>query len=177
MGLPWEANIHAAFTTEEMFYAMKASGCNQINVGCESGSPKILKDVRKGLKIDQLIRVFEWARKAKIERRGYFLLGMPNETEEDIRLTEKLVETVQPDVFGITILCPYPGSNMYDPKTMKNWDWTFADEYSNPYWSNSHFSNQQLKTWQKYLMNKFSDSLAWHNKIILDGEGVTTRSN
>ena len=170
--IPFEANIHATFTNEAMFEAMKAANCNQINVGCESGSPKILRDVKKGLMVDRLIQVFDWARKHGIERRGYFLIGMPNEKEEDIRMTEALVERIQPEVFGITVICPYPGTDLYDPARMKDWDWTLTDEYSNPYWSTPNFSNQDLKKWQKYLMDKFSDTLAWHNKMLIEGNTI-----
>ncbi len=174
--LPWEANIHASFASEEMFQAMQAAGCHQINVGCESGSPKILRDIRKGLSVDRIVQVFEWARRYGIERRGYFLLGMPNETEEDIRMTEQLVERIEPDVFGITVLCPYPGTSLYDPARMKSWDWTFADEYANPYWSTIHFSNHELKGWQTRLMDRFRDVLAWHNRLLSTKVGSECRA-
>ena len=91
-----------------------------------------------------------------MDRRGYFLMGMPNETEEDLKLTEKLVEKIEPDEFGITILCPYPGTDHYNPKTMKDIDWNVMDEYANPFWETKHFSNKELKIHQKYLMDKFS---------------------
>lgn len=170
--LPWEANVHASYADREMLKIMKAAGCALINVGVESGSQKILNDMKKGLSIKKVRQVFQWGREVGIERRGYFLLGMPNETEEDIRLTERFVEEVQPDVFGITILSPYPGTAHYDPATMKNHDWTFADEYSNPYWETEYFSNAQIKNWQGYLTDKFSSSLSWHNKAIRDDPGL-----
>ena len=49
---------------------------------------------------------------------------------------------------------------------MKDYDWTFADEYSNPYWETKYFSNTEIKRWQGYLTNKFSSSLSWHNRLI-----------
>jgi anaerobic magnesium-protoporphyrin IX monomethyl ester cyclase len=164
--LPWDANVHASFANKEMLKAMKAANCKLINVGCESGSQKILRDIRKGLTIEKIKQVFEWGQEIGIERRGFFLMGMPNESEEDLKLTENLVEEIKPDVFGITILCPYPGTDFYDPATMKNFDWTFADEYSNPYWETVYFSNAELKQKQKYLADKFASSLSWHNRLI-----------
>lgn len=164
--LPWEANVHASFATKEMLEIMKRAGCDQINVGCESGSQKILNDMKKGLQLEKIKQVFQWGRELGIQRRAYFLLGMPNEIVEDIKLTEKLVEEIQPEVFGITILCPYPGTDFYDPEIMKDFDWTIADEYSNPYWETQHFTNADLKKWQEHLMNKFSSTLTSHNRII-----------
>jgi len=166
INLPWEANVHAAFINKAMLKIMKKAGCQMINVGCESGSQKILNDMRKGITVEKIRKVFQWGKELGIERRGYFLIGMPNETIKDIRMTERLIEEIQPDVFGITILCPYPGSDFYNSATMKNRDWSFADEYSNPYWETAHFSNVELKKWQDYFAEKFSSNLAWHNKII-----------
>lgn len=163
----WECNIHAALTNEEMFYWMKEASCIQINVGCESGSPKILKKMKKGITVDKIADVFSWAKKYEIARRGFFSIGMPDESLEDIRLTEKLVEEIRPDVFGVTILCPYPGSELYDDKKFSDIDWSGADEYSNDFWRTEHFSNQELKYWQNYLVEKFKDNLAWRHKVAL----------
>jgi radical SAM superfamily enzyme YgiQ (UPF0313 family) len=154
--MPWEANVHCSFVTKEMLEIMKKSNCNQFNAGVESGSQKILRNMKKGLLLPKIKETFKWGKELGMERRGYFLMGMPNETEEDLKLTEKLVEEIQPDEFGITVLCPYPGTDHYDPKTMKDIDWNVMDEYSNPIWQTEHFSNKELKIKQKYLMDKFS---------------------
>ena len=164
--LPWDANLHASYVDKKMLEIMKAAGCQLINVGVESGSQKILNEMKKGLSVEKVKQVFGWARELGLERRAFFLLGSPNETETDIRLTESLVEEIQPEVFGVTILSPYPGTAHYDSKTMKDYDWTFADEYSNPYWETKYFSNTEIKRWQGYLTNKFSSSLSWHNRLI-----------
>ena len=169
--LAWEANVHGAFASKEMLRAMKAAGCTQINVGCESGSQRILNDMRKGLVVEKIKQVFQWGREIGMERRGFFLIGMPNETVEDIVLTEKLVDEIRPDIFGVTILCPYPGTDFYDRKTMKNYDWTFADEYSNPYWETKQFTNAELKQQQEYLTDKYSSKLTWHNRVIKEPPG------
>ena len=97
--------------------------------------------------VEKIRKVFEWSREIGLERRAFFLIGMPNETVTDIHLTEKLISEIDPDVFGVTILCPYPGSDFYDPETMKYYDWSVADEYSNPYWKTRHLSNQDLRYW------------------------------
>jgi radical SAM superfamily enzyme YgiQ (UPF0313 family) len=151
----WECLIHASFASEEMFKWLKKSQCHQVNIGCESGSDRILKQIGKGLKTKTIRNVFEWAKKYGVERRGFFLFGMPNETREDLLLTEQLIDEIKPDVVGFTILCPYPGTNFYDPVAHKDVDWELADEYSNNFWYTEHFTNIELKSQQAYFKTKY----------------------
>ena len=164
--LEWECMIHASLSKKEMFSWLRRANCRQINVGCESGSPRILNAMKKGVTPETLINVFDWAKENGIKRRAFFIIGMPEETEEDLLMTEELAERLMPDVFGVTILCPYPGSDLYNHDSMRFVEWDKTDEYSNDFWSTSHFSNNQLKAWQKRLTDKFKNNLAWHHVAI-----------
>lgn len=158
--LEWEANIHASFIqNEKVFEWLKKANCNQINVGCESGSPRILKDIGKGTKVDHIRNVFAWAKKYGIKRRGFFILGMPDEGIQDIWLTENLIDEIEPDVVGFTILCPYPGTSFYDYEKYKDVDWSVTDEYGNDFWESGCMNNNQLKLIQKGLLDKYNNKL------------------
>lgn len=163
--LRWEALIHASLATEEMFYWLKKAQCNQVNIGCESGSDAILRDIKKGLSTDVIKKVFGWAKKHGVGRRAFFLLGMPNETREDLALTEKLIDEIQPDVVGFTILCPYPGTEFYDHEKYKDVDFTGVGEYGNDIWRSKELTNSQLKNWQHYFTEKYSDIICEAQKI------------
>lgn len=80
------------------------------------------------------------------------MIGMPNETKDDILMTKKLIDRIDPDYFAVTILCPYPGSGFYSEK-FKSVKWEDTDEYYNDFWNTKYLSNKELKYWQKYLMN------------------------
>jgi radical SAM superfamily enzyme YgiQ (UPF0313 family) len=161
----WECLVHPAFATEEMFYWLAKSNCQQINMGCESGSDKVLKKVGKGTTSKTLRNVFKWAKDQGVERRGFFILGMPNEDREDIRLTEQLIDEIEPDVVGFTILCPYPGSDLYDHEKYKNIDWAETDEYSNDFWYNDAHTNQELKAWQAFFTKKYEHLLCERQEV------------
>ena len=158
--LKWECNIHPGFVQNEVvFEELAEANCDQINVGVESGSPYVLKEVGKGTSLTSIKNVFKWAKKYGIKRRAFFLLGMPSETTEDHSLTEELIDEIEPDVVGFTILAPYPGSDYYCPETHTYVDWSKVDEYSNDIWDTEHFSNIQLKVKQKYFTEKYSHLL------------------
>ena len=97
------------------------------------------------------------------KRRAFFLVGMPNETNEDVEMTKKFITKIKPDCYGVTMLCPYPGCDLYDHDTMKDIDWAQADEYGNDFWSTEHATNNELKARQKYLTDG-SDALVRRQK-------------
>ena len=167
--IPFYPNIHATLCTEEMLFLMAEAGCHEIAVGIESGSPKILKQIGKATTVETIRRCVKWAKAAGILVRGYFILGMPDETEEDLRLTESFAEELDLDEYGFTILCPYPGTQMYDPVVAHaDVDWEATDEYSNDFWRTRHLTNEQLKAWQQRLTQKFRNKLTWHNVVLAD---------
>lgn len=163
--IPFYPNIHAGVCDQEMMDLMRRAGCSQIAVGIESGSPKILKDIGKGTTRESIMKGAMMAKKAGIPMRGYFILGMPNETEKDLLLTEEFADELPIDEYGFTILCPYPGTAMYDPVRFAHVDWARADEYSNDFWETEHLTNSQIKLWQKRLVEKFRNRLTQRSRI------------
>ena len=66
------------------------SGCRELFIGIESGSPSILKSINKTSSIDIIIRSLTKIFKAKINVKGYFIFGFPSETLEDFEQTYRL---------------------------------------------------------------------------------------
>lgn len=69
---------------------LKDSGCYEVFIGIESGSPKILSEIKKTKDIrtivDNLTKVF----RAGINMKGYFIYGFPEERQEDMEMTYQL---------------------------------------------------------------------------------------
>lgn len=161
LNIPWGANIHPAIGSLEMFQEMKKAGCRELWIGAESGSPKILKELRKGVTVDRIKEVFKWTKELGFIRRAYFLIGSPSENAEDIALTEKLAEELDADVYGVTILCPYPGTDLFDSGKYSAQDWSRADEYGNTFYRNKSFTNEELWKIRTRLADKFKNSLCF----------------
>jgi anaerobic magnesium-protoporphyrin IX monomethyl ester cyclase len=164
--IPFYPNVHATMCTPEMMQAMRRAGCQEIAIGIESGSPKILKQIGKGTTVKSIKNCVAWAKMAGILTRGYFILGMPEETHEDLALTEQLADELDISEYGFTILCPYPGTQMYSKDLFRHIAWENTDEYSNDFWATNHVTNQELKEWQRRLTKKFADRLTWHNRVL-----------
>ena len=167
--VPFYPNIHATMSSEQMFEFMARAGCYEVAIGVESGSPRILKQIGKGTTVETIRRCVKWAKQAGILCRGYFIVGMPDETDEDLALTEEFAAELDLDEYGFTLLCPYPGTAMYDPVKFKDVDWEQADEYSNDFWNGTKLSNAQFKAWQQRLARRFNRKLTWHHRVLGHG--------
>jgi radical SAM superfamily enzyme YgiQ (UPF0313 family) len=161
--LPYGANAHVNTIDEEVLRQLAFSDCKELWYGVESGSPKILKAMKKNTNLDKVKEAFFLTRQYGIKTRAYFLLGMPQETVEDIELTEKLCDELKPDMVGFTLLAPFPCNEYYN-ETMKDWDWSTFDEYSNDWVTTGTLSNQALKDAQKRLVSKYQTNAVFRQK-------------
>lgn len=161
--LKWEAMAHCAFLDKDILELMKASGCDQINIGVESGSQKILNEINKGVTPNQIRKIFKVGKDVGLDMRAFCILGLPSESNETIEETKQLIRDIQPSVFGITILCPYPGTRFYRDE-FKNVDWSEQGEYDNDIWYTKNFSNMDLKRIVRGFNREFSNVVVSHQK-------------
>lgn len=98
---------------EEMAGALKKAGCHQVMFGVESGSPKILRILRKEIDLERTKQAVQWAKKAGIEVRAAFIFGTPGETDQTIQETLSYAIELDPDIAIFNITTPYPGTQLY----------------------------------------------------------------
>jgi len=163
IAVPFGCNLHASLVDKGMLELMKKANCREIWIGVESGSPRIMKEMRKGVTVKQVENVFRWAKAAEIRTRAYFMTGFPSETREDFNMTLALAEKLDADVCGMTVLCPFPGTSLYSEK-YKDVDWSQADEYGNSFYRTENFSPEDLKSMQAEFTEKFKDRLCWRQR-------------
>jgi radical SAM superfamily enzyme YgiQ (UPF0313 family) len=162
--VPWGANVHARQMYPDVMHSMSCAGCREIWVGVESGSPHVLKDMNKGVSIEMIENVFKWAKACGIRTRAYFMTGFPTETREDFEATLWLADRLDADVYGMTMLCPFPGTQLYSEIFDETVDWSKTDEYTNDFWRTKHFTNEQLKQNQAEFTDRFKGRLCWRQR-------------
>jgi radical SAM superfamily enzyme YgiQ (UPF0313 family) len=111
--LLWTCNGRVDNVDEEMLREMKAAGCKMIRYGVESGSPEVLKSIRKGYTLEQVRHSFELTRRVGIMALGGFMFGFPNDTPKTVEQTLQLAKDLNPDMVQFSICMPYPGTPMY----------------------------------------------------------------
>ena len=121
IGIKWTCNSRVDYVDEEMLALMGKAGNWLISWGIESGNEQILRHAHKGAYPDKAERALVWARKAGIKNWGYFIIGLPGETEATIRQTIDFSKRLPLDIALFHVAAPYPGTPFFFEVVEKGW--------------------------------------------------------
>jgi hypothetical protein len=100
---------------DELFAAFSDSNFSFINIGLESGSERVRRDVlKRRYSNSDIIKAVRTAKKHGLKVGIYNLIGLPGETKRDFRETVRVNRICQPDWFLLSVFFPYPGTELYD---------------------------------------------------------------
>jgi anaerobic magnesium-protoporphyrin IX monomethyl ester cyclase len=123
----WIAQCRVDTVDREMLEAMKGANCGYILFGVESGSPQMLKKMKKGITLDKVRQAFELTRELGIKTQAFFLFGMPGETQETIRETIEFAKEINASSTQFAVAIPHPGTALYEECQANGWltseDW------------------------------------------------------
>lgn len=153
---------------------MYEHGLRSVCIGIESGSQRILTDIyNKGITLKQVRKAVYIFKKCKLKVRGFFIVGAPTETGKEILKTIIFSSRLKLDEAPFSILCPMPGTRLYDMLKEKGWkireDWELMDYYSRSVFISDTLGEKELRLYQrlalilfylhpyrwKYLLNSF----------------------
>ena len=146
---------------DDQIAALAAAGCENVWIGAESGSQKVLDAMDKGTTIEQIHQSTKLMKKHDIKPSFFIQFGYPEETKEDIALTIAMINQLLPFEIGISVSYPLPGTGFYervkaDLKTKSNW--TDSDEMALMF-SNT-FPPSYYKQLHKYVHSNYHQHLA-----------------
>lgn len=121
INIRWTCNSRVDYVDEELLQMMARAGNWLISWGIESGNEQILRHARKGAYTDKAERALLWARKAGIRNWGYFIIGLPGETEETIRQTIDFSKRLPLDIALFHVAAPYPGTPFFFEVVENGW--------------------------------------------------------
>ena len=126
--LTWRGFVVTAKFDEELARACRLSGCYEVASGLESGSEKILRNIRKPATRSINQRFVRTAKRAGIRVKGFFIVGLPGESWTTIYETDKFLQDCKDEGYPLddvdfSLLQIYPGSPLYQNPQ----DITFSD--------------------------------------------------
>lgn len=119
LDIEWVCDTRADMISRNLLKSMKESGCRTIWFGVESGSPRILEKINKGITNEQTIQAFKLCKEEGIQTASSFILGIPGETLEDMEVTYKFAKKLDPDWAQFNVYIAVPGSGLYDEVIQK----------------------------------------------------------
>ena len=107
------------------------AGCENIWMGAESGSQKILDAMDKGTTVAQIHESTRLIRKYGMKPSFFIQFGYLGETKEDIKKTIDMINELLPYEIGISVSYPLPGTGFYEKvknDLKEKTNWTDSDE-------------------------------------------------
>lgn len=159
--LHWTCNSRVDYVDEEMLAMMGKAGCRLISWGIESGNEAILKRAHKGADPAKAERALTWAKKAGIMNWGYFIIGLPGETEETIRQSIAFAKKLPLDIALFHVAAPYPGTPFFFDVVENGWfrpgtRWEQVDMDKGTVLDYPNLSAEQLLFWQKKAFREWA---------------------
>lgn len=119
IGISWICMARVNSLSEDLAALMKKAGCYGIGFGVESGDETVLKNIKKGITLEQCRAAYRYCKKFGIRTYATLMFGNPGETKESAEKTIKFAIELDPDIAMFYVLTPFPGSevfNMYNKK-------------------------------------------------------------
>jgi radical SAM superfamily enzyme YgiQ (UPF0313 family) len=138
------------------------SGCEEVWIGAESGSQKILDAMDKGTSIQQIEESTRLMKQYGIKPCFFLQFGYLGENWEDIKATENMLLRLMPADIGVSVSYPLPGTEFFekvktDLKHKANW--TDSDELLLMY--KGTYSPRFYKKLHRFIHKKFRARQAW----------------
>lgn len=154
---------------EDTIDCLAESGLEEVWVGAESASQKILDAMDKGTTVEQIYQATKILKNKKIKVAFFLQFGYLTENQEDITKTIAMVKELMPDNIGISVSYPLPGTKFYDKvkddlKLKSNW--TDSDDFEMMF-KGTYNSNYYRKL-QRFVHKEFRKQQGFQNlKLVI----------
>jgi magnesium-protoporphyrin IX monomethyl ester (oxidative) cyclase len=143
---------------------MKQSGCYELTLAVESGDQDVLKDIiKKPTRLDQVVAAARLIRGQGLGSYGFFIIGFPGETKEQIRRTLDFSRRLDLDRISCFIFNPLPGTPLFEEcvakgfikpgETAENVDY-FEARFDTPEWTREEVHRLRRAWFWKYHLSR-----------------------
>jgi radical SAM superfamily enzyme YgiQ (UPF0313 family) len=136
--------------------ALVRSGLEEVWVGAESGSQRILDAMDKGTRVEQISEATRLLKQKGVRVCFFLQFGYPGETEADVERTIRMVEELMPDDIGVSVSYPLPGTPFFERVRAElgaKSNWTDSDDLAMMFRSNH--GPAYYKRLHRYVHNRY----------------------
>ena len=161
--IPFECITRADRMNEEVIQLLKEAGCFRVWIGAESGSQKIIDEMDRRVKVEEVQEMIVLSRNYGIEAGTFIMLGYPKETEEDIENTIHHLKMSNPDQFTITVAYPIKGTGLYEQvKELQTKDINWEVETDR----DREFKRTYSRKYYDYAVTRVVNEVNFHKKRL-----------
>jgi radical SAM superfamily enzyme YgiQ (UPF0313 family) len=158
-GVHWKCTTRADCLNPDLVASMRASGCRDISIGVESGSPRILERIRKGETREDISNGCRMLRKKGIAFVAFVMIGFPTETEEEAWETLRFAESLGADSLCGSVVTPYPGTELHQ------WALEAGKISGHEDWSEFYHQSDRMGLWDLPAERAHEAIGAWFRRI------------
>lgn len=141
--------LHYETLDEEILRQMKRAGWYSITIAPESGSPRTLEKMGRKVKLDEVKKKVKLVKQVGLDLVGFFIIGYPNETWEDINKTINLAYECPFDFVHFSFFRPLPGTKIFyelqEEGKLKDFRWEGLNVYNTPFYAPDGFTPAELE--------------------------------
>jgi radical SAM superfamily enzyme YgiQ (UPF0313 family) len=113
----WRGQSRANGVDPDIVRLAKETGCVEVAVAIESVSQRALNIMNKEMDLGKAKEYFKVLRREGLDIKLLLILGLPGEPKDIAQQTIDFIEEVQPSNVSLSMLCPIPGSAIWnEPK-------------------------------------------------------------
>lgn len=162
--ISWGCTTRVDLLDDSTVKELKQAGCTLISIGIETASPRMLTSIHKDITIEKIYSAIGLLDKYGLKYEAFFMLGFPEETEEDIEQTFSFMQRLNKAKICFSIFTPYPGTEQYEIAKRHNLiperhDWS---KFSHQSEDNFFMKNVDKEKFDKYV-NKIASWIDENN--------------
>lgn len=159
--LKWSSFARVDTISREVLIKMRDAGCQAVSFGVETGDPGILKTIKKGITLDQVVGAVKICKEAELLPHVSFILGLPGESPQSLENTVSFANKLEAlgAVYGYHLLAPFPGTAVMDENDKYDLDILTRD------WSQYHANCAIVQTSSVKAERLDEIANAWKNKF------------
>jgi radical SAM superfamily enzyme YgiQ (UPF0313 family) len=164
------SRVNAPGIDEAVLKTVLKAGCVRIDFGVESGSSKILKEIRKNISIDEIKNAHKKTHECGLATTTLMMVGHPSESLDDVRDSIRLIAFIDSEYPEFGPATPFPGTALHDIAKKNGWIRSYYwSDYIIGYWyqvmRNQHFDYDEIQD-LSFFCNSFFQVLFNIKKML-----------
>jgi len=168
LGLNFNCAVRVGYTDDDLLKMLKDAGCLMVSLGIESADPQMLKRHKSGVSLGDVRDTVQRIQTAGLRAKGLFMMGLPGETEQSIKLTSDFIISLGLDDMNMAKFTPFPGAPLWSAireEGIFNEDWRLMNCLNFVFVPKEIGSQKQLDHLYNEHVKRFYSDAVWRRKF------------